>query len=474
MKIIKSVKITNFQSHKNTLINFAGPSCLTVITGPSDSGKSAVIRAIRWLCYNTPQGSDFISVGEDKCVVSILFEGGTVVERIRTRGGVNRYTVNGEVFEGFGTNVPLEVQQATGIRKLQIGDMNFLLNLSEQLDGPFLGKSIPGSARAKVLGKLAGTEEIDSAGKEVGTDLYRAKRVQEGLEKDVETIRAGLDEYSWIPGKETQLAILQAIIERTKKAQIEKAMLEAHLGHLQELILRVSKLQSTLKKLAMVDEGLNQISIAEEGVNRQQRLVFFDAQYSKTQHLIIEAETSISRLKNLDVVEAHVSLAKENSDLSKRLFSLRSIYTQVTAQTKSQSTIVHLLDRCYLVGPLLEAAAESESKRTLLNKLCDEYENVNLCVLGYSRIASNLSGLGIAQEMLDKAETQTVALKTATEVYKKRVMISVEISALDDKIKGSNMDAAALEKEYLEFMSALGKCPTCGSDIHIEKIREVI
>ena len=50
MIYLKRVRLENFQSHKNSIIDF--DRGLNVIVGPSDSGKSAIIRAIKWALYN--------------------------------------------------------------------------------------------------------------------------------------------------------------------------------------------------------------------------------------------------------------------------------------------------------------------------------------------------------------------------------------------------------------------------------------
>ena len=152
MKKLKRVVIENFQCHKKTVIE---PSLegLTVITGPTDHGKSAIVRAMKWLLYNRPLGTDFIRHGQTECKVTFEFADGTIVQRRRTTS-LNQYYVNGQLYEGFGNGVPLEVQQATGVYIYEVADQTLNLNVSEQLAGPFLGSSISAPLRARILGKL--------------------------------------------------------------------------------------------------------------------------------------------------------------------------------------------------------------------------------------------------------------------------------------------------------------------------------
>lgn len=104
MITIKRIRIENFQSHKDTELSFSDG--LNVIVGPSDQGKSAIIRAIKWVLYNEPRGTDFIRQGTNSARVTLELSNGYVITRERAPNK-NRYTLkdpdgNVSVFEGFG------------------------------------------------------------------------------------------------------------------------------------------------------------------------------------------------------------------------------------------------------------------------------------------------------------------------------------------------------------------------------------
>jgi len=80
VKKISRVNIKNFQSHKDTEVNFDD---FTVINGPTDNGKSAIIRAIKWCLYNVPDGTNFIRYGEDIASVTVHFNNNSSVTRVR-------------------------------------------------------------------------------------------------------------------------------------------------------------------------------------------------------------------------------------------------------------------------------------------------------------------------------------------------------------------------------------------------------
>lgn len=104
MNNILDVRLENFQSHLDSQFTFADG--LNVLIGQSDSGKTAVIRGIRWALFNQPRGTDFIRAGSDFVRVTIQFESGDRLIRERT-ASKNRYMIkkNGQeqqVFESFG------------------------------------------------------------------------------------------------------------------------------------------------------------------------------------------------------------------------------------------------------------------------------------------------------------------------------------------------------------------------------------
>jgi len=203
---IQSVSLSNFQSHVETQLRFAGEGRLTVIVGPTDSGKTSIVRALKWVIYNQPAGTGFIRAGAATSTVSIELASGLRVTRLRSASlnqyrlwlPIGRHEAEEQVFEGFGSSVPAEVQRALRVYPVSIGDLVLLVNLAEQLDGPFLGKSVPSTLRAKVLGRLAGSEVLDVASNRLGTDILRASRERERLEHELEAVQSEIDRHSWV------------------------------------------------------------------------------------------------------------------------------------------------------------------------------------------------------------------------------------------------------------------------------------
>lgn len=126
--LIKSIALTDFQGHEKLEIKFS--PTITTIKGPTDRGKSSVLRALRWVCLNDLGGSDFIREGAASTSVLVRVEQGEHIwELERTKGGrVNTYLLDEEEFVAFGQTVPKDVADL-----LRVSDINF----QAQHDGPF-------------------------------------------------------------------------------------------------------------------------------------------------------------------------------------------------------------------------------------------------------------------------------------------------------------------------------------------------
>lgn len=236
MKHIRRVTLHNFQSHADSELEF-GPE-LNVITGPSDNGKSAVLRAVRWALYNEPRGSDFVRHGARECRVSVVMsDGAEIVRELQLhKSGTpsrSRYVVTlpgrePQVFEGFGTDVPAEVTQAHGMHEVLLDtDKRVVLSFGAQLEGPFL-MAETGSVRARAIGRLLGVHVVDAAIRDTQRDLRSLKAEAGRLEKELARLEAELAPFN-------DIAAQEALLERAEQALAEAEAAAARLAELTRL-----------------------------------------------------------------------------------------------------------------------------------------------------------------------------------------------------------------------------------------------
>src|SRR6266480_1075955 len=96
-----SIELNDFQAHKKVLVELS--PTITTIRGPTDTGKSAILRALRWACLNDIAGEEFIREGQKQTTVIVRVQAGDVervIRRIRSTGGVvNTYELGGEEYK---------------------------------------------------------------------------------------------------------------------------------------------------------------------------------------------------------------------------------------------------------------------------------------------------------------------------------------------------------------------------------------
>ena len=179
--MIQKIEIQNFQSHKHTVIDF--DKGVNVITGESDNGKSAILRAIRWVIENYPQGIDKINSRwnedfKEPMVVTIFTDKGRI-DRIRskTRNGYNIWYNGKEPVElnAIGKTVPSDVIEFFGLT-----DVNF----QWQLDPPYLLSKTPGEA-SKYLNQIVHLDSIDITLAAADADKRQLSSEQKVVENDI-------------------------------------------------------------------------------------------------------------------------------------------------------------------------------------------------------------------------------------------------------------------------------------------------
>lgn len=438
MNAIKRIELQNFQSHVKTIIEPAGPGFLTVVTGPSDSGKTAIIRALKWLLYNQPQGAEFTRTGTKLVRVAVNYAGGITVARERTKA-TNRYKIvrpgtgeNGpEVFEGFGNAVPPEVQEITGVRPIKIADQELLLNLSEQLDPPFLGqKSTTAPARAKILGKLAGTEEIDVAGAGVNKDLYRRGQDEKRLTSEIEELEKRIGEFAWIEELGERIAKLERLLAGIKERQELLATLEEKRGELLRIQAEVNAAQKVMKRWAVLPRVEAAVKGAEVAAVRCKTLKTLGVKLTDIRYGVEEAQEMIYRLRGIEAVE---NIARQTGDKiarNKQLHRLDVKLGQVDAS----------LNLC-----------RAELKKPRVAHL----EQLVAAVKNTEDAAARAGELAISKGRLNEI--------AASKAQVKRILQQWEEKLPD------------LQQKYLETLMAAGMCPLCGStEFNITRLKEVV
>jgi len=232
---IQKLIIKNFQSHKYTEIDFHDG--LNAIIGPSHSGKTAIIRALRFVLYNEPKGSDFIRHGENEVMVRVHFSDGGYLERKRTRKSSGSYIIgypDGQIREikGFSNQSLVDIWSVHQMPYIQLTkDLETCLNVNTQLEPHFLIGHSP-STRAMIIGHLTGVDHIDYAMKLLNQSTTSTQQKIKMFKQEREELNEELNQFSDIEEKEKELnkikQYIETIQEKQRKLDYIKQLINIH------------------------------------------------------------------------------------------------------------------------------------------------------------------------------------------------------------------------------------------------------
>lgn len=417
MLAINEIFVEGFQSHTNSHFNLGNG--LNVITGPSDSGKTAIIRAVRWVAFNEPQGEAFVNESVGHATVVIHLDNGIIISKHRRKGKTS-YRIQtdpgdaGSVFEK--SEVPEEVKQLLGITKQTFGDFVTALNFAFQLEAPFLISETPSSG-AKVLGKLAGTEAVDLAVKSVSKDTYAARQERLLAEKEIERLAGNLLEYLDVDDKVQQLKTAESLMEHIEELHKKKELLK-EISHMytsrKQKYIAAWEIEKRLEDVPVL------IQILEQTEKDQQRLQTLLDLQKRYESLSTAKKTLTETLKQFDGLVEVSNLLQDSTKFEER-YSLLSILSQNYKKYSQALQNVQLqLGRLTVVENIDVVVIEEEVKKTdELNKLFVQHSVVKQRYEKTSMDVNRLSVPSGTSDQLQECETSIERLNQMHMLFQK-------------------------------------------------------
>ncbi|MGG4438259.1 hypothetical protein AAXE64_27290 [Priestia megaterium] len=408
---ITGVDIKNFQSHINTSLTFTRGT--NALIGSSNSGKTAVLRAIKWCLRNYPKGTDFIRAGQKEASVTTHLSNGKSIERVRGKGSVNFYRlhVDGELKEeytGFGSNVPPDIEEAHGIKPIA-GDIYF--QFADQLEAPFL-LSLKPSKRAEVLGNLEELGKVDKALTSVNEDLRLNAKEKKRLEKEGKEIE--------LEKKSTEV-IVERLAEKVTVLKKLKTGIETK-THLQTFL---HKQLDRLKEIREVIGELNETILQADTIihhwpeDLEERNRQFEYIQKRMQRLI-DIKEELAEIQDMkdDIL---FTLEESKNDIEQRVKNFRSLSDKLEALKRNQE--------------LQENAANDYSER--------------VAAINYSQLDVDVSKYKVLFNHLDRLQN-----------------VGSQIKETDSLIENANESIDAALNQFVEALQEAEICPTCGQETH--------
>ncbi|QCX32298.1 hypothetical protein FDN13_00510 [Caloramator sp. E03] len=476
MKYIKTIEIINFQSHKYSKLNFEDG--YNVICGPSDSGKSAIIRALRWALYNEPKGTEFITQGENTCKVSITFSDGITIvrERSKNRNIYRLINTNGEemIFEGFGNDIPKEILAAHGINKVYIDiESPESINLSSQLEGPFLiDKS--GSIKAKAIGKLVGVHIIDEALKELNKDLFNVQSDVKRLSKEYENINIDLKEFENLENVRKSLDESEKKLEELKNKYTKLERLKNIKRELIAIDSEIKETKDLIISIGDMDYVFNLACIVQTKITTKNKLTDLKNKFMEITEEIKCQNKVLIATKHIDDCVLNLIEAVNNCNKTNELKKLNMQYKLLVNEIRQLNLILSKLKN---INDAKETLSKYESQYDNYNKLTDIKSRLNeinnSLKIGYKYISKfdNLEKADLSYKAIQSNNEKSLKLNI---IKNNLLKIDSELICINDEIKICNNNINNYIKEYTKVLKELGKCPLCLSPIEEHTIKKII
>lgn len=476
MKYLTTIILENFQSHKYSVIEFK--QGLNVIVGPSDTGKSAILRAIKWALYNEPAGDYFIREGEKECAVTLEFNDKTKIKRLRNRSH-NVYVLydnqgNETKFQGFGTSVPQEIIEEIGIQKIYLdSDESNAINLGEQLEGPFL-LSERTSTRASAIGRLIGVNIIDDALRETLRDLRNSSALKKNIDENIDGLNTELKSYDYleelseqvdkidkiknlIKEKDVKLSILQKKLVELNKVQQELDGVNIYLGELQnlekldEMLKTISYLNKNYiyynKKRADITKYATQINECVNILNRLNQVDGVESIYKDLIHLYNKSRQLINLREKLSLHMRELGRVKE---IDNKLVGLKKIENNLILSEKKISRL--------------------EILTNLKKKLKDSQSNIEVGTIYTAKLEST----DTVSDIYNQLENKFKGIYRLKELYINLLDVRKESDGEIKVIKKTDENISKELKRYNDLLNKIEVCPLCFSSIDNEKIQHII
>jgi len=385
--MLGKISSTNFQSHLNTEINLS-PG-VNVIKGQSNSGKSSIVRFLRWAILNRPSGFGFksnFSNPSDVTSVDISFlDSSHHVERERDNKQ-NRYVISRQGKDGFYDNEEFEALRGDVPREISDVLMMDERNISCQHDGYFLLNDSAGDV-AKKLNSVVGLDIIDRMISDVSSSISSLSRDVKTSELAISALEEDVKGYGWVDKIAPLMKKVEKGIEEILSIQIKK-----------DEMARIISLAKEYKEKIAKCEGLLE---AEKNVRRIEDLLSLIDVEEMTRKKMIEIVGNLkSQKKNSDLCtkfllsEKKYNLLIKNSNkiisLEEEVSKIKTLYFQIIdARTKSK-LLDEFLKKEKKYSSCLELACRVdfiEKERNLLSSFCEK-----------------ISGLRDEKEVLEKKE----------------------------------------------------------------------
>jgi DNA repair exonuclease SbcCD ATPase subunit len=375
--MIKSIHIKNFLSHPDTQIELH--EGLNVFVGETDSGKSAIIKALKWCTWNRPSGDSIRSWNGGDTQVEITTAEGNVITRSKDKS--DRYKLNDIEFKAFGTSVPDEIAKALNLSET---------NLQNQLDSHYL-LSLSAGEVASHWNRIArleaidiGTDNVNSAIRELNADIKYAHAQEKTITED-------LKKYDHLDTFEKEVQALEELDKKVSILRVDAGVLETNIRRYynnERSLLAYEKILSTEKPVSDLLELI-----------------------ARKKELIQKFNTLTNLRDSLEVVQQKIIIEKETLALEPLVDELLQLRRKKDDLERNYNILWNLMRNYRIDESKIKQLNRTIATETLITDLLKLYKDRETLVLQYKALSKTISSAKDIQVRLDAQKTSLVALE---------------------------------------------------------------
>jgi len=397
------IHVRNFQSLKDTKIRVSG---FTAVTGPNNSGKTALMRGVRGVFQNTP-GTSFVREGAQECVIGLRFDDGQTLvwKKGTTKRHKPTYVVNGGKPIHPGRGVPDEVK-AFGVLPIKVMGQEVWPTLAPQFTGQVFLLDQPGSSLAEAVADVDRVTKLNGALRSADHDRRQAQATLKVRRADIARLEESLESYAGLNG-------VVARVGEIEKAQEKAGKYGRVIDKITDLRDRLAQAHSQVEAL----EGVEEVAVPDPG----------------------GAERDLRTLEVLRPLRDRLARARS------QVGSLEGVGQVSCPKTGGAPDILQKLEDLRSLGARLQSArAEVET--------LEGAERLKLDGAGSEQVEKTLTVLGV---LLDLRARKTAAEVAVADLTSERGRLQTEAEVAETAVKAA--------------FGSFEECPVCGAALDSHK-----
>lgn len=438
--MIKKIIIDNFMAHEHTELDL-GPG-VTILTGANNTGKSAVVEALRCLATNpdrNPNPAMYIRHGEKEARVSVEVDDGTRIVWVRTkRWAKYELWIPGEEepeeYHKLQRKVPEDIQKVLRLNQvdLETGGKSVDIHIGNQREPIFL-LNRPDSDAAAFFAASTESAHLLAMQNLLKSQTIDAKRHARSLEADTARIESEIDKLAALPDIEFQ-------VEATRELEQAALGLEREIPALKNVLQAHHELSGAIAKSRDSLNALKDVPQPPELDDTQPLKVAIDGLHHVSM-LSTSAEKAAGAL-------APLSAAPEIDDT-------RSLADFIGKIGQTDAFLRKIVVQNAVLSEISEPPEHIQTRE--LSEFIDEFIAAHYRMQRMSRWDAVLRNL--AEPTLVESTGELLA------VVSDMTSLKARIGEVNGALSGLENELRTIEESMAERIEELGCCPTCGNEL---------